>query len=430
MNFAESVKYLYSLGNEVLAMKLGLENIKALLQALGSPHEKFFKVQVAGTNGKGSTCAFLEAICLQAGIKTGLNTSPHLVSITERIRINGEEISEEEFARHATQVRAISEELVSSGKLESLPTFFEQVTAIAIKAFAEAGVELAILETGLGGRFDAVTAAMADIVAFTPIDLDHQRILGDTIEKIAEEKAAIIRKGVTVISASQPSEALKVIVRRSEECGTKLRLASEIEVREEGDRLFFKTSRAEYCGIQLGLLGRHQIENAKTAVLIAEELQSRWQISTAHIVRGLKEVKHKGRLESDGRFLFDGSHNAAGAQALRRFLDEFVKKPIVMIFSVMRDKDVEQMGEALFPKANFLILTEVSQRSMSVEQIAGTATKFLDADRIVLTKSVDEALQKALDLAEEDSLILVTGSLYLIGEVQKRRKALCRTISF
>src|SRR5687768_12144505 len=165
MNFSESVEYLYSLGNEVAAMKLGLENIRRLLDALENPHRKYKKVQVAGTNGKGSVCAFLDAICLKAGIKTGLYTSPHLISITERIKIGGVDIAEDEFARLAGGIRELSETLLARGELEYRPTFFEQMTAIALTAFADAGVELAILETGLGGRLDATTAAEADIAA-------------------------------------------------------------------------------------------------------------------------------------------------------------------------------------------------------------------------------------------------------------------------
>ncbi len=171
MNISDSVSYLLSLGNEVTAMKLGLENIAKLLADLDSPHKQYLKVQVAGTNGKGSFCAFLNAICLSSGIKTGLYTSPHLISITERIQINGNDISEDEFASHATRVRATAEELLDRGEIGYLPTFFEQVTAIALLAFADAGVELAILETGLGGRLDATTAADAEIAAITAIDI-------------------------------------------------------------------------------------------------------------------------------------------------------------------------------------------------------------------------------------------------------------------
>ncbi len=214
MNFEESVEYLLNLGNEILAMKLGLESTEKLLAALGNPEKNFLKIQVAGTNGKGSTCAFLDAICLSAKIKTGLFTSPHLVSITERIKINGEEISEKDFAQQATKIRRISEDLVKNGKLENVPTFFEQVTAIAISAFAEAKIELAILETGLGGRFDSVTATHAEIVAITPVDFDHQKILGNTLAEIAAEKAAIIRRGIKAVVSKQRPESLFVINNR------------------------------------------------------------------------------------------------------------------------------------------------------------------------------------------------------------------------
>ncbi len=215
MNFSESESYLLSLGNEVSAMKLGLENIRSLLEGLGHPENNYLKVQVAGTNGKGSVCAFLDAICVAAGIKAGVFTSPHLISMTERVRINGTDISEEEFARHATHVRATAERLLAEGKLAYRPTFFEQVTAIALVAFAEAGVDLAILETGLGGRLDATTAANAEIAVITRIDLDHQEYLGGTIEEIAAEKAAIItERTYDVVIGEQPKEAMAILRER------------------------------------------------------------------------------------------------------------------------------------------------------------------------------------------------------------------------
>jgi dihydrofolate synthase/folylpolyglutamate synthase len=219
MNFNESLAYLSALGNEVSAMKLGLENIRRLLAALGSPEKNYIKIQIAGTNGKGSTCAFLEAICICAKIKTGLTTSPHLISITERIKIDGQEINKKDFSRHATKVREISERLIKKGQLETAPTFFEQVTAIALNSFAEAKVDLAILETGLGGRFDATTAASAEIVAITPIDYDHQQILGNSLAEIAAEKAAIIRYDTRVLLLPQKWEAENVIRGKCREVG-------------------------------------------------------------------------------------------------------------------------------------------------------------------------------------------------------------------
>ena len=189
MNFEETLRYLLSLGHEMLAIKLGLRNTELLLEALGDPHHAYESVQIAGTNGKGSTAVMLDAICRTAGISTGLYTSPHLVSITERIRINGIEISEERFARYATEISKVADNLLRTGRLAALPTFFEHVTAIALLAFKDAGVRLAILETGLGGRLDATTVAGAQTVAITPVALDHQEYLGETLEEIAGEKA-------------------------------------------------------------------------------------------------------------------------------------------------------------------------------------------------------------------------------------------------
>jgi dihydrofolate synthase/folylpolyglutamate synthase len=175
MNFKDAESYLLSLGNEISTLKLGLGNIQTLLRALDDPQNNYRKVQVAGTNGKGSVCAFLEAMCVSAGIKTGLYTSPHLVSITERIRIDGRDISQDDFALRATHIRYVCESLLKEGGLESRPTYFEQVTATALDHFAKAGVEIAILETGLGGRFDATTAANAEFAAITQIAFDHQK---------------------------------------------------------------------------------------------------------------------------------------------------------------------------------------------------------------------------------------------------------------
>src|SRR5882762_7566786 len=214
MSFDEALSYLLSLGHETLTIKLGLRNTKTLLAALGDPHREFPSIQIAGTNGKGSTAVTLDSICRAAGIRTGLFTSPHLTSITERLQIAGEQVSETDFARLTAQVKECAAELVAQGRLKTLPTFFEHVTAIALLAFREAKVELAILETGLGGRLDSTTAAGADIVAITPIAMDHEEYLGNTLAEIAAEKAAIIRPGVTVIVAPQSKEAREVIIRQ------------------------------------------------------------------------------------------------------------------------------------------------------------------------------------------------------------------------
>src|SRR5438874_1959537 len=224
MAFEESLAYLLSLGHETLAIKLGLTNTEVLLNALGNPHKHFPSVQISGTNGKGSTAVMLDSICRAAGIRTGLFTSPHLISITERISISGEQISRDEFARLTSEVKTAAEELLKQRRLETLPTFFEHVTAIALRAFCQAKVEVAILETGLGGRLDSTTAAGAEIVAITPIAMDHQEYLGTTLREIAAEKAAIIRRGVTAIIAPQERSAFEVIIRQCESVAVRPRL--------------------------------------------------------------------------------------------------------------------------------------------------------------------------------------------------------------
>jgi dihydrofolate synthase / folylpolyglutamate synthase len=415
MNFEESVSYLYSLGNEVLAMKLGLENPRKLLQALGNPQEKYLKIQIAGTNGKGSTCAFLDSICRQASIKTGLFTSPHLVSITERIKINGEEISESRFAKYATTVRNLTE----SEQLYA--TFFEQITAIALLAFAENNIELAILETGLGGRLDATTAANAEIVAITPIDYDHQLYLGETLTEIAGEKAAIIRENTKAIIAPQKKEAGQVIKGKCREVGiepiwatTNVKSKIYNEQRYKILSTSFITPKMTYPNIILGLAGKHQIENASVAIAIAEILQDvNFKITDSEICLGLETAKHKGRLEFYKDILFDGSHNIAGAKALRAYLQEFVSQPITLVFGAMKDKQIAEIAEILFPIADKLILTAVQNtRSATSKELS----KFTSRD-FIATENAFEALEEAQNFS--GNLTCVTGSLYLVGEVQK-----------
>lgn len=406
MNFSEAENYLLSLGNEVLAMKLGLENVSRLFVELGNPEREYLKVQVAGTNGKGSVCAFLNSICVTAEIKTGMYTSPHLVSITERIQIDGAPIGEDEFARLASIVRAASEKLVERKQLEHVPTFFEQVTAIALLAFAEAKVDLAILETGLGGRLDATTAANAEIAAITRIDLDHQQYLGETIEEIASEKAAIIHPESRVVVGDQEDNVMQVIISKATKLDVAPRLASHVVLPLEK--------------VELGLPGRHQIENAKVAGAIAELLRDRFRISDHQIVAGLESARHPGRLERVGNFLLDGAHNVGGARALRNYLNEFVTSPLTIIFGAMEDKNVDDIASILFPNADYLILTEPSNpRAIPVEQLLPTATDHHLSKRVFVAPKPTDAVVMARELAGREQLILVTGSLYLVGEVRE-----------
>lgn len=427
MNFRDAENYLFSLGNEVETMKLGLENITRLLDALGRPQENYLKVQVAGTNGKGSVCAFLDSICGRANIRTGRFTSPHLISITERIKIDGVDIAEEEFGKLATRVREVGASLVASGVLEKVPTFFEQVTAIALLAFAEAGVEIAILETGLGGRYDATTAANAEIAAITRIDLDHQQYLGDTIKKIAAEKAAIIRPDSRVVIGWQTAEAEDVILERCREVGVEPVRADEVTEIAGGHgndgpfhRFDLITARRSYNDVELSIRGAHQGENAAVAVAVAEMLHDEgWRISEAEILSGLKTAKNPGRLERIGKFVLDGAHNPAAARALAAFLKDFVPRPVTMVFGAMKDKSVAEMLDTLVPRVNRIVLTKSENtRAMEPAEIENLLHGRFPAAKISTGDSVKEALRIAAEMSD-DGAIVVTGSLYLVGEAKK-----------
>jgi dihydrofolate synthase/folylpolyglutamate synthase len=426
--FDEAVNYLLSLGHETLAIKLGLANIEQLLAALHSPERAYPAVQIAGTNGKGSTAAMLESICRACHIRAGLYTSPHLVSITERIRVAGQDITREDFARLTAQVRAASVELQAA--TGALPTFFEQVTTIALLAFREANVSLAILETGLGGRLDATTAARARTLALTPIALDHQEYLGHTLREIAAEKAAIIREGTTVIvAAQQPVEAQAVILARCREQGVAPRFATrDIDVlsADEEGRLCvtFKTDSEIYEEVHLSLRGRHQATNAAVAIALAEVLhvEHNFPFTRDCMIEGLETAAHAGRLElqaGEPSLLFDGAHNAAGARALRDYLDEFVRVPVTLVFGAMRDKELDEIAATLFPAAHKLILTcPTNPRTASLDTLKRLAALHdVDASPI-FNASPAAALRVAEKCTPPEGIICITGSLYLVGEVK------------
>ncbi|HEY6660954.1 MAG TPA: folylpolyglutamate synthase/dihydrofolate synthase family protein [Pyrinomonadaceae bacterium] len=419
MDFEEAVQYLLSLGHETLTIKLGLRNTELLLNALDNPERAFSAVQIAGTNGKGSTATMLDSICRAAGIKCGLYTSPHLVSITERIKISGVEITREDFAAAATVVRDISERLLRDKQIEALPTFFEHLTAVALLAFRNAGIELAILETGLGGRLDSTTAANARIVAITPIAMDHEEYLGHTLESIAAEKAAIIRPGVSAVLATQPPEAFEVLLQRCEETGVVPIFEDSARLIEDttSDGRFCVTSesaRYRYEKVWLGLRGEHQIDNAAVAIRLAELLR----IPPAAISTGISTATHPGRLELIPPFLLDGAHNPAGCQSLRDYLDEFAPHPLTLVFGAMHDKQLGQIGEILFPIADLLVLTTIDNpRSASIEMLEPIANRFTKG-RVVKTESSVQALRIATEMTPANGLICIAGSLYLIGEMR------------
>lgn len=433
MNFSEATQYLLSLGHETLTMKLGLRNIELLLESLGDPQESYESVQIAGTNGKGSTAVMLDSICRAAGVPTGLYTSPHLVSIRERIKINGNEIAEDSFARLTSEVRIAVVNLVASGKLQALPTFFEHVTAIALLAFRDAGVKLAILETGLGGRLDATTAVRARTVAITPIALDHQEYLGDTLAEIAAEKAAVIRPDSAVVVSPQVEEVRRVIIDRCLELGVAPAWATADIHKHNGTPGYtFRTEDEIYDGVLPALRGAHQLTNAATAIAVAERLASQgFAISQESIIKGLHTARHAGRLEvfeisaeydQKRLVLLDGAHNPAGAAALRAYLEDaqdWNNNPITLVFGAMADKQLDQMAAILFPVAARLVLTQArNPRAARVQDLKQLAEKYAPEIPTEVTVDSNTAMERGMSFAAPKEPICVTGSLYLVGEVR------------
>jgi dihydrofolate synthase/folylpolyglutamate synthase len=426
MDFKEAVAYLYSLGHEVLAAKFGLQGIRLLLERVGRPDLRFASVIVAGTNGKGSVSAMLDAIARAAGHRTALYTSPHLVRINERIKVNGHEIAEDVFARLATNVREAADALVRERALLSLPSFFEQVTAIALCYFAEAEVELAILEVGLGGRLDSTNAVDNVLAVITTIDLDHQQILGDTIGQIAHEKAAVIKPGArAVIGRQKYDAATNVLMHRCLETNVLPVFANEplnLSANEAGRLAFdYESSKSVYSAVTLGLRGRHQADNAAAAIEAAETLDELgFKISREAIIKGLRSTSWPGRLEwieDRPALLLDGAHNAAGARALRAYLDEFWPGELTLIFGVMADKDIQAMARTLFGRARTVVLTRVADpRSATGARIAQAALG--GSNNVFFTETVQQALSWARSVTPADGLICVAGSLHLVGAVK------------
>ena len=399
MNYDESVRYLYSLGNEIQTAKLGLERITKLLEALGSPHRGPRFIHIAGTNGKGSTAAMIENGLRAAGQRTGLYTSPHLVQPTERIRIHGEPVSQEQFAAAFTAVH----ETAQSCGLDMHPTYFERVTAMAFLLFNQAQLDWVVLEVGLGGRLDATNVVTPQLCIVTPIDYDHQAFLGDSLDSIAGEKAGILKPGVPAVFAHQYPEAAAILQRAA--IGPVI-FADQWTV--EDLALDARGSRFRLRDLQVTcpLAGSHQVENARTAALALHEL--------GFPPDGIAQTLWPGRLErvsEHPEIILDGAHNPAGTQALVDYIRRFYSgRNLWLVYGVMRDKAVDEMTSLLFPLAGRIILTAPdNSRALPPEQIP--------ADDPIITHSVAEALQ-SLRRAAPDDVVFITGSLFVVGEAR------------
>jgi dihydrofolate synthase/folylpolyglutamate synthase len=436
MNYEAAVRYLLSLGRELAAptqaaaAKFDLENITVLAERLGRPDRAYPSAHIAGTNGKGSTAAFLESILRHAGFRTGLNTSPHLEKINERIRISGVEISDEAFAQTLTRIQQIAEELLAEGQLRAHPTYFECVTALAFEYFAEEHVDFGVFEVGLGGRLDATNILTPVVSIITRIDFDHENFLGHSLREIAFEKAGILKPGVTAIVAGQKLEARKVILARAHEVGS-LVVETSSAFRIENESMRDGCVRARVVEAATGtsfeiapnLPGRFQLQNALNAVAAARLLADRgYKISHDAISEGIAATVWPGRLEklqSNPDVYFDGAHNPSAARELATFLEEnFAGRKIWLIYGALRDKAVDEVAGLLFPLAAEVILTEArTSRAISATQLAEIAGHHAAKSSII--PNAEEAFERALVLASPGDAVFITGSLYLVGQLRQ-----------
>jgi len=403
MTYKQALAWLYGL--QRFGIKLGLENTRRLLDELGlgsarasralfgaSPNTSTKVIHVAGTNGKGSVCAMIDSVCRAQGYHTGLFISPHLVTFRERIRVKGEMISENAVAAGLTMIR----DLIADW--DPHPTFFEVTTMLALKHFGDAKIEIAILETGLGGRLDATNAVQSDVSVITPIALDHEKWLGHTLAEIAGEKAGIIKPGVPVVSAPQQPQAEEVIRTRAAECGSPVQFVNET-----------------YQGSLVALRGDHQKQNA--AIAIAAIRAANIELDEKAIVHGLTAIEWPARFQKwDERTIIDGAHNPGAARILTQTWREvFGDQKATLVLAVLSDKDLRGICEALVPIADSILLPKIrSERAAPPEELA----KLLSDIAPSLPHSITPNVADALMLARANpNPILITGSLHFAGEV-------------
>jgi dihydrofolate synthase/folylpolyglutamate synthase len=417
MNYPESVRFLYALGNEVKTAKLGLDRIAALLARLGDPHRACRYVHVAGTNGKGSVCAMIESALRAAGVRTGLFTSPHLVEPTERIRINGEPVDPLLFAVAFDQVHREAEALLAQGTLDLHPTYFETVTAMAFVLFRDLGVETAVLEVGLGGRLDATNVVAPALCVITPIDFDHEAYLGRSLDAIAGEKAGILKPGVPAVIAVQRPGIREFLEARAAAVGAVARPVEDWEVRDldlhsRGSR--FLAAGPARIEVECPLAGEHQTMNALAAVAALHELG----IPGASMTEGIRRVRWPGRLEcvsEQPEIILDGAHNPSGARALAGHIRRFYRgRRVRLIYGCMRDKAVTEMAGILFPLADEVILT-APDNPRAVRPHA--LRELVDQPHLRVTVDLREAL-RFVDGASGEDAFFITGTLFLVGEAR------------
>ncbi|MFT4112563.1 bifunctional folylpolyglutamate synthase/dihydrofolate synthase [Silvibacterium sp.] len=440
MSYAAAIEGLYALAGELHApapgqprRKFELDQMRTLAAALGHPEKTFPSVLVAGTNGKGSTSSTLASILAASGLRVGLYTSPHLTRVNERIQIlapgqASAEISDDAFARRYFQVDDTARRLVAERALPGYPSFFEAMTALAFLSFSEESVDIAILEVGMGGRLDATNIVEPLVSVITDISLDHTEWLGPTITDITREKAGILRENGTLVTLPQHPEANQAI--------GEIAVARNVEGVNAADYIPSRTTESgtypvrvldETIEVASPLPGAHQQRNVALAIAtavairnrISDNLGNKFRITPASIAEGIRKTNWPGRLEQIGRLLFDVAHNPAGAWALRAAISRLdpEPRPLVAVFGCLRDKAIAEIAQVLFPLFDRVILTEVpSPRTATLAELsAAAATTGTIAET---ASSPREALERAYALAGESGLAVITGSVYLVGELR------------
>jgi dihydrofolate synthase / folylpolyglutamate synthase len=417
VDYPDSVQFLYALGNELKTAKFGLERIRTVLEALGNPQDRCHFAHVAGTNGKGSTCAMIESGLRVAGRRTGLFISPHLAEPTERISIAGRPVDVSLFTEAFNRVHSTVERLLDTGAIDLHTTYFETVTAMAFLIFAEAPTDIVVLEVGLGGRLDSTNVVHPDLCVITQVDFDHEAFLGRSLESIAGEKAGILKPNVPAVFSRQRPEVQPVLERRAAELDVPVKRTSEWTVSDlnldaRGSR--FTLSSETKLRIQCPLAGEHQVENAATAAVALQQLR----IPDPVIEKGIAQAQWPGRLErisEKPEIVIDGAHNPAGARALAAYLDRFYSdRRVRLIYGAMRDKAVEEVCGILFPRAAQVIATAPDQPRALNPQAIAELTSHPD---LRTASSLRAALDLVRDAGPRDA-IFITGSLYLVGEAR------------
>jgi dihydrofolate synthase / folylpolyglutamate synthase len=446
MSYETAIARMYALGHELAntpSAKFDLKHMRVLLDALEHPERRFPGVLIAGTNGKGSTAATLASILRASAIKTGLYTSPHLIRLNERIRINGAAISDDDFAGIHDLVDRTAERLVSEGELPWHPSFFEMMTAIAFEYFAREKVELAVLEVGMGGRLDATNVVDPRVSVITDIDLDHQKFLGNTIEEIACEKAGIIRAEGVVVTLPQTAPANDVIgstILTMHAKGVSAvpyvppvspNSAPCLVPSPEDKAGFVSRYPLAVLGkeilVESPLVGRHQLRNVALAIAAAVELQQQGfaTITASSIEKGIRETRWPGRFQvfpasrEHPEIVFDVAHNPAGAWALRSALSSaYEERPLTFVFGAMRDKAIREIAEILFPLAERVIATHIENpRAATAAEIREAASR--SASEVAEAADVARALDLACEQAGTKGVVVVTGSIYIVGEAMR-----------